>query len=526
MQSSPENAHSTSTAETKFSFLAASLLVLTVAASMFWSHYKLLWIDEQMVLWTDSVPTVSQVADIQMHYPISLDPVAYHEIEHAALRLFGSEAFGLRLPSQAGFLLMQICLFVFVRRIAGKNAAAIALAFPVLTGAFYYAQEGRPYGLMLGFYALAMVSWQTAARRTLNRAVALVTLATAVFLAINVHYYGLLVLVPLIAAESVRTMVNRRIDLPVWTALCAGGCGMLLLLPTVGAARMFLAHWWDRTAATLVHVAEAYFMAMPHFTVDHNSPRWLMAAFGVFCLLLLVGCLPNIRIWCERGILPEAVLVGSLMALPIFGFLLALVTHDMEPRYLVGTVLGVSSFVAVSLSPLLRGRRSAVLTCLLVFAVILSGLAHTLRARSETEDTIASFQVTPEVKSALLASPTKMLYVASAFVFSQLSQYEPDPDLRSRMAFLYSEAEAVRYSQMDTDTLTAQHLGRFTSLNTESFESLASLPGDHLYLWVTPGRTGPDWVISASELGGAKILPVGRLAHGQVLSLSFAHKLQ
>jgi hypothetical protein len=137
---------------------------------------------------------------------------------------------------------------------------------------------------------------------------------------------------------------------------------------------------------------------------------------------------------------------------------------------------------------------------------------------------MASFQVAPEVKAAMLASATNMLYISNPLVFSQLSQYEPDPDVRSRLALLYSEAEEVRYSQMDTFTLTAQHLGRFTSLNTASYESFASLPGDHLYLSVIPGSIGPDWVISASALREARIGPVGSLAHGQVLSISFSPK--
>lgn len=251
-----------------------------------------------------------------------------------------------------------------------------------------------------------------------------------------------------------------------------------------------------------------------------------MVAFGVFCLILLLGCVLNFRIWLEREILPEAVLVGSLMAFPIFGLLLALVTHALEPRYLICTVLGVSSFVAVTLSPWFHNRRGAVLACVLVFAVILSGLAHTLVARSYAEDTIASFQVAPEVKAALLASATKILYISSPLLFTQLSQYEADPDVRSRLALLYSEAEEVRYSRTDTYALIAQHLGRFTSLKTESYESLASLPGDHLYLLAIPESIGQDWVISASARREAKIWPAGSLGHGQVLSISFAPKPQ
>jgi hypothetical protein len=108
-------------------FPAALLLVLTAAASLWWSHFQLLWFDEILVQWTDSV--ARQVAEIQMHYPISIDPIEFHEIEHATLQVFGSGAFGLRLPALIGFLMMQICLFVFARRIGGRIAGTIARLF-------------------------------------------------------------------------------------------------------------------------------------------------------------------------------------------------------------------------------------------------------------------------------------------------------------------------------------------------------------------------------------------------------------
>jgi len=49
---------------------------------------------------------------------------------------------------------MQICLFFFVRRIAGERAAVFALAFPALAPTLYYSAEGRPYGLFLGYAPL------------------------------------------------------------------------------------------------------------------------------------------------------------------------------------------------------------------------------------------------------------------------------------------------------------------------------------------------------------------------------------
>jgi len=66
------------------------------------------------------------------------------------MRLFGAGPFGIRLPSLLGYLMMQVCLYIFVRRIAPERAAVFALAFPALNTTLIYASEGRPYALMLG----------------------------------------------------------------------------------------------------------------------------------------------------------------------------------------------------------------------------------------------------------------------------------------------------------------------------------------------------------------------------------------
>ena len=143
------------------------------------------------------------------------------------------------------------------------------------------------------------------------------------------------------------------------------------------------------------------------------------------------------------------------------------------------------------------------LTTVLAIAVVLSGLAHARRDRRHRDDVMASFAVSPEIKNALLANPAKHLYTANAFLFSQMAEYEPDEDVRSRLALVYSEAEEVRYGHMDTFTLTALHMSHFTSFNTEAYDSLANTPGEHFYL-LEPiadparGSFGSDWITTAA----------------------------
>ncbi len=145
-------------------FTAAIFLIVTAVLSLVWSHHKLMSQDEFFVLQTDTAATVSQLIHIQRTTPISLDPLTYHLLAHASVRLFGANAFALRLPSFLGYLLMQVGLFVFVRRLAGDRAAIFALAFPALTATLFYSAEARPYGLLLGLYALTLVAWQSAIR--------------------------------------------------------------------------------------------------------------------------------------------------------------------------------------------------------------------------------------------------------------------------------------------------------------------------------------------------------------------------
>jgi len=161
----------------QFPTSAISLLILTASVSLIWSHYRLLFRDEFWEMWTDRVSTIGQIIHVQRTIPVALDPIAYHVLGHASIQVLGANAFALRLPALLSILLMQICLFVFVRRISTNRTAVFAMGLPVLTYVMDYSMEGRPYGLMLGCFGLAMVCWQTAARRESERTLALIVLA-------------------------------------------------------------------------------------------------------------------------------------------------------------------------------------------------------------------------------------------------------------------------------------------------------------------------------------------------------------
>jgi hypothetical protein len=500
---------------------AIVILLLSTAASLLWSHCRLIWGDEFFVLWTDGVPSISQVVHIQRTFPISLDPLAYHALAHVAIRLFGPGAFALRLLSLLGFFLMQICLFVFVRRIAGERAGIFALAFPTLTGTFYYAVDGRPYGLLLGLFALAMVSWQAAARHESKRTVALVTLAAAIALALNTHYFGVLLLVPLGAAECFRSFQRRRLDLPVLASIGAGAAGILGVLPFLKAAAEFGANYYSQGHIDPWKIGSAFVETLTGIPLSDRGEAILLVFLVIASCFVLWSCVRQARGGTVQLPASEAVLLLALGALPFLGFLLArLGSHVFEVRYVLGAVVGITALVAIGLSPLFRRQRAWNDALLLLFsAVAVSCVAHVALAQIQSRAVLSALNLSPEIKAAILASPDKQLYIQHLGLFEFASCYEPDPDLRSRMTLVYSKDQEIHWGHMDMASLIALHMRNFTSFHIVPYESLTTQPGDRIF--VNYRGLYWSWTDQAFAAAHAKVTLIGKGFEGDVVSVRF-----
>jgi uncharacterized membrane protein len=497
-------------------------LVLTMAISFLWSFYKLLWTDELFVLHTDGVSSLAQLVHIQRTCPVAIDPLAYHVLAHFAIRLFGAGAFAIRLPALLGFLLMQVCLFFFVRRIAGERTAVFALAFPALTATLYYSAEGRPYGLMLGFFALAMLSWQTATRRQANRALALITLALAVALALNTHYYCILILVPLCAAEIFRSFQRGRPDLPVIVSIGAGIAGIVFTLPFIKAVGEFRSHNYD-TGLTSPHIIPEAFRSILVDYSGNNSGilHALDIGIALFIVLAVWGCIDRLRVRpsCHTG--AEIVFLVLLSALPIFGYLLSrFVTHSIEPRHLIPALVGLAPLLAIALSPLFRRERAGIFTLVALFvAVAFAGAIRIHSERAAMQNTMTALALAPEAKAALMASPSQLLYVQDEHRFATASYYESDVEVRSRLALVYSFDREMLWDQHNSDSLCATHLRAFTRLTIVPYELLTTQPGDHLFVQFK--EEGLDWTSQAFSADHVKVTPLGSGLGGEIVSARF-----
>jgi len=102
-----------------------------------------------------------------------------------------------------------------------------------------------------------------------------------------------------------------------------------------------------------------------------------------------------------------------------------------------------------------------------------------------------------------------------------MSYYEPDPEVRSHLALVYSEDQELRRHHGDTGALTGLHMRSFTGFHIVPFELLARRPGDNLVLVFNVHEHPDDWTEEALTSGHCSFTRLGPFAGGEVISVHF-----
>lgn len=498
--------------------LFALTLCVTAALSLVLSANKLMWNDEFLSFYSDSVPTARGVVDVQLHHPISLDPPTYHLLSHFAMDAFGRGAMALRLPALCGFLLMEVALFALVRRIAGARSAVIASLFPLMTASFRYSAEGRPYGLLLGLYACAFACWYVASRRENGRALSLVGLAVSMALAITSHYFGVLIAIPVVAAEAARTVARKRLDVPMVGAMVAGCAALAIDLPFAHGLKPYRTHYYISSVSVRA-VTQGYRELFVRYTT------WPVAAQKVTALVMLVATLALIAAAWKRFLTRPADEPASLWAglvalamLPFFGFLLGrFVTHTMEVRYVIAAVLAFAIAIALVLQQRLNNRSFYAGLYVAMMIVVAIGFGVTLRGvRADTRATMASLEPSTAMQDALLKHPDALIYTQSLGDFYLDSYYAPDASVRARFALLYDEPLEVQWLGHNTNAVTAVNMQHYTTFHLVPYTQFLTQPNSLLLDY----GSGWEWVGKDLAARGVAQRPLGEAYRGKLLLIS------
>jgi Dolichyl-phosphate-mannose-protein mannosyltransferase len=394
---------------------------------------KLMWNDELYTFYIARLPSMSDVWSALATGAEQIPPFFY-VVTRASLALFGVSPLAMRVPEVLGFWVMCLCLFLFVSKRSSALDGCIAMLFPLVTRAYYYAYEARPYGLVLGLCSLSLLCWQTATRGR-PRKFWLMGLAVSAAAAVASHYYAVLLFIPLALGEAVRAHSLRRLDLPMWIAFGCALTPVLLFFSLLGQARIYSATFW-------AHPSWAALVEFYHSLLD---PALLPLVAMLLLSALSSPSYPSNR---HAGNHPsrsgphvhEIAAAFGFIAMPAVALVLAIMlTGAFAERYALPAVIGFSMLFTFASCRLVDGRPIMGLALVAVFCggfvlMQLSNVQYVLATAQNQASTCQLIQSKSENNLPVVA--------ADAHVFMMLTRYTPQ-DLASRLVYL-ADPEASR----------------------------------------------------------------------------------
>jgi len=442
---------------------------------------KPLWNDELFTFYISRRPTLSTVWSALLTGAEQLPPF-FFVLTRAATGLLGSSPLSFRVPEVLGFWLMSLCLFCFVRVRSSSSCGLIAMTFPLVTAAFEYAYEARPYALVLGFCALALCCWQTAARDRF-RSLSIPGLGFSIAAAISCHYYAVLGIGAILLGECVRTIGRKKLDVSVVLACIFGFVPLLLFAPLIHAARSYSQTFWAKPQWTS---ALGFYNSLLA-----PAPLALLAVLLVLAICLRISFAETDRDASSglRGLpLHEIAAAGTFLFLPAVGVILAkFVTGAFTFRYALPAVIGLSVMISWSCFKLARGRSyvAIAVTFTLLCAFVLNGLIAHSGARSNREDHVSSYR--------FLSAHSRGLpvVVTGPHLFFELSYQAANQHGQFRPIYLADVPKALQYTATDDVERGLLALKQWAPLDVQDFHQFC-VSHEQFFIY---GNTAPfEWV--------------------------------
>jgi Dolichyl-phosphate-mannose-protein mannosyltransferase len=459
--------------------LAGALGVLTLFASLIAWRFPF-DVDEYLVQKTALAGSPTAIWHLLRTAPLSVDPPLFHFLTYYFLRIFGEREFVLRLPSVLAYTLMTFFLYRFIRRYADVYTGLALVALCLLCGAYPYAYYARPYALWLAASAMTLFCWATLVEERPPRRLALAGLFVGITVAIGSHWFGFMVLAPVLVGESLRTWQRRQADEGLWAVLFAAAGTGLAYLPLVKAAAAYKTLPWKGVA--LGDISASFQLVLEPCLVPLTLLLVILMVARPMFHVASVG--PD-----QPLSIPAPVLlcVVTFALLPFLVFLVSkVVTHAFQPRYALLCTIGLLVLLALGLREAVS-RRPLWMACAVL---ILSGYAlviqyHTIRGLPAGGDPLAFAEA-----SAFSAEPSLPIVPGMNGYFLRMESHAP-PSLRARCVFL-SDPDMVRLLHQNTYFLMAEGLRRWTNL---PIIDLSSFLRSHPRFYVIQLSCCPSWLV-------------------------------
>ena len=378
----------------------------------------------------------------------------------------------------------------------------IAVLFVLATLAASYTSRGRPYGLLMGWGALSLLCWQSAADES-RRGRWLIGLAFSLGAAVATHFYACLLFVPLIIGELARSVSQKIVDWRIWLALAIGATPFLAFLPILSGARAVLTNYYSPPQWNSIVFAYQELLA----------PSAARAALILIAASIRFRKLPptdETETQAPAPIHEIAALIG-LSLLPVFGWIVALsFTNAYISRYVLPSVMGVGALLALRIAA--SGERQRRLSAGVLLILI------TLFVGNASSDFLTALQ-SPGARSVILERYRLLLstkeenlpvVVATAKAFFEIAHYAP-VEMTRRLVYLYDRKAALRYLGTDTSDVDFPLICRSAGLNCQDYTAFTDNHPEFLLYqtsrdWLFPKLADDKASLTVSRVSGTTVV--------------------
>ena len=478
------------------------LFAIYVCAHLGYSLRVPLWHDELFTYYIAQAPSIGSL--LHLTRTIDLNPPLSYLITRLIFHLLGAGTLQTRLPEMLGYSLAFIGLFVFVRRRAGNSYGVLAAAILLASKATEPAIDGRPYGLMFGFGALALVAWQsstiaqTESRSTLRCDLLLALAATALLLT---HVFGLFLWAALFAAEVVQALEARR-----------------LVALRILALTLPLAATWTWVPIFRLHAQGSFppaFQAHVSQILPYYSERLSRELISIICTIVLLAILagrqylrPAARFAFTRAELTAAIVIAGA---PIV-LIVRLASEHAAFFYRYGDValLGFAILITALLFRLGANRSTPAVLAAVVFLMVSSRWQHAVTFAAQghifhhTEPPLIPYQ--PEA----LAVRDAPIVVNSGIVYIEMNNHEP-ASILVRTYYLTDGPSALHYTNANIFEGIPKEIAAFHLAGRSELYAAFIREHPHFYLLAADHDFPEDWLLRKLHDDGAHLHLAGHV---------------
>ncbi len=414
-------------------------------------------------------------------------------------RVAGSGPIATRLPGFFGYLAASLIVFrlVCVRSNAAAGLCGVLILF--FSAGRFYAFEARPYGLMLGLFAAALLAWSEATAGIRRRAW-IPVLAVLLTASLWNHYYAVLTFIPIAAGEAVRLIGRRRVDWGIAGAVGVAVLSLVPLAPHLGVLGDSLGTYYHR--ASLRDIGPVIrepldLLSTAPFALLYSAVLVAMAA-GAFGL----GRLDTAKVAGPR--LPSHEIAAGIagLAIPAMGLMCGVfVTGVFVPHYGLPVVVALAAVAPVVVARATRSGAAAML--LLCGGLSTAFVLYVVRQEAPARQSVTNpVNALPSLVPALEGPQPVVIGHISCLEF----WYYASPSQRQRVTCVANPAAELRFTGSDSVDRDYLVLGRWSTVNIREYAAfVAATPEFRLY---TDLRH--DWLARQLTEDGARLTPRGR----------------